>query len=161
MLVAAGLGLLTKTGWVFQNIDLTLRPGSVAAIVGPAGTGRSCLLLALTGRMAANTGRLMVAGHLMEDEQSQIRAITAVARIGSLAVPEPGLTVRESIDERCLLDNVDAKIGRTRFDDACNAMRVTFDPSGPGRDPGRRAGDAVRGGPGLCPDQRGARARRP
>jgi len=129
VLVAAGLGMLTKIGWVFQNVDLTLRPGSVAAVVGPAGTGRSSLLLALTGRLAANTGRLMVAGHLMEDAQAQIRAITAVARIGSLAVPEPGLTVRESIDERCLIDDVNTKIGRTRFVDACNAMRVTFDPS--------------------------------
>jgi ABC-type branched-subunit amino acid transport system ATPase component len=129
VLAAAGLGLLTKAGWVFQNVDLTLRPGSVAAIVGPAGTGRSCLLLTLTGRMAANTGRLMVAGHLMEDAEAKIRAITAVARIGSVAVPEPGLTVRESIDERCLMDNVNAKVGRTRFIDACNAMRVTFDPT--------------------------------
>ena len=123
------LGLLTKAGWVFQNVDLTLRPGSVAAIVGPAGTRRSCLLLALTGRMETNTGRLMVAGHLMEDAQAKIRAITAVARIGSVAVPEPGLTVRESVDERCLMDNVNAKIGRTRFNDACNAMRITFDPA--------------------------------
>ncbi len=129
VLAAAGLGLLTKAGWVFQNVDLTLRPGSVAAIVGPAGTGRSCLLLTLTGRMAANTGRLMVAGHLVEDAEANIRAITAVARIGSVAVPEPGLTVRESIDERCLMDNVNAKVGRTRFVDACNAMRVAFDPA--------------------------------
>jgi ABC-type cobalamin/Fe3+-siderophores transport system ATPase subunit len=129
VLAAAGLGLLTKAGWVFQNVDLTLRPGSVAAIVGPAGTGRSCLLLALTGRMETNTGRLMVAGHLMEDAEAKIRAITAVARIGSVAVPEPGLTVRESVDERCLMDNVNAKIGRTRFNDACNAMRITFDPA--------------------------------
>jgi len=129
VLAAAGLGLLTKAGWVFQNVDLTLRPGSVAAIVGPAGTGRSCLLLTLTGRMAASTGRLMVAGHLVEDAEANIRAITAVARIGSVAVPEPGLTVRESIDERCLMDNVNAKVGRTRFVDACNAMRVAFDPA--------------------------------
>ncbi len=41
VLEASGLGLLGKTGWVFQNIDLTLRPTSVAAIVGPSGTGRS------------------------------------------------------------------------------------------------------------------------
>jgi ABC-type branched-subunit amino acid transport system ATPase component len=129
VLAAAGLGLLTKAGWVFQNVDITLRPGSVAAIVGPAGTGRSCLLLALTGRMETNTGRLMVAGHLMEDAQAKIRAMTAVARIGSVAVPEPGLTVRESIDERCLMDNINARIGRTRFIDACNAMRITFDPA--------------------------------
>ena len=45
------------------------------------------------------------------------------------AGPEPGLTVRESIDEQCLIDNVDAKIGRTRFADAAAAMGLTFDPS--------------------------------
>ena len=38
-LVAVGLGLLTKNGWIFQDINLTLRPSSVAAIVGPAGHG--------------------------------------------------------------------------------------------------------------------------
>ena len=87
VLVAQGLGLLSKAGWVFQNVDLTLRPGSVAAIVGPAGTGRSCLLLALSGRMEANAGRLMVAGHMLDVKPSSIRSVTAVARIGSLGRP--------------------------------------------------------------------------
>jgi ABC-type branched-subunit amino acid transport system ATPase component len=128
VLVAKGLGLLTKSGWVFKDIDLTLRPASVAAIVGPSGTGRSCLLLALSGRMDANTGTLTVAGHNFADKPGQIRSLTAVARISSVAGPEPGLTVRESIDERCLIEDVNATIGRTRFEEACAALQVTFDP---------------------------------
>ena len=128
-LVATGLGLLTKDGWVFQDINLTLRPSSVAAIVGPAGTGRSCLLLALSGRMAANTGTLTVSGHLMSDRPKSVRALTAVARIGSITGPEPGLTVRESIDEQCLLEDVDRQVGRTRFAEACEVMQVSFEPT--------------------------------
>jgi ABC-type branched-subunit amino acid transport system ATPase component len=128
VLVAKGLGLLTKSGWVFKDIDLTLRPASVAAIVGPSGTGRSCLLLALSGRMEPNTGTLTVAGHNFSDKPSTVRSLTAVARIGSVVGPEPGLTVRESINERCLIENVDTTIGRTRFLEACAALRVTFDP---------------------------------
>ncbi len=129
VLVATGLGLLTANGWVFKDIDLTLRPSSVAAIVGPAGTGRSCLLLALSGRMAANTGTLTVAGHAMTDKPAAVRALTSVARISSLIAPEPGLTVRQSIDERCLSDDVDIRVGRLRFGEACAAMRVTFEPT--------------------------------
>ncbi len=128
VLVAKGLGLLTKSGWVFKDIDLTLRPASLAAIVGPSGTGRSCLLLALSGRMEPNTGTLTVAGHNLADKPGTVRNLTAVARIGSVVGPEPGLTVRESINERCLIENVDTTIGRTRFGEACAALRVTFDP---------------------------------
>ena len=129
VLVAENLGLLTPGGWVFRDISLTLRPSSVVGIVGPAGTGRSSLLLALTGRMEANTGTLTVAGHSAKDKPSAIRALTAVARIGSVITPEPALTVRQSIDERCLLDDVDPRIGRARFDEACAAMRLKFEPT--------------------------------
>ena len=129
VLVAENLGLLTPGGWVFRDISLTLRPSSVVGIVGPAGTGRSSLLLALTGRMQANTGTLTVAGHTAKDKPSAIRALTAVARIGTVITAEPALTVRQSIDERCLLDDVDPRIGRARFDEACAAMRLKFEPS--------------------------------
>ena len=128
VLVAKGLGLLTKSGWVFKDIDLTLRPASVAAIVGPSGTGRSSLLLALSGRMDPNTGTLIVAGRNFADKPGHIRTLTSVARISSVAGPEPGLTVRESIGERCLIEDVNATIGRTRFQEACAALEVTFDP---------------------------------
>lgn len=129
VLVAAGLGLLTKSGWVFKDIDLTLRPASVAAIVGPSGTGRSCLLLALSGRMDPNTGTLTVAGHNFADKPSHVRNLTSVARISTVIGPEPGLTIRQSIDERCLIEDVNATVGRARFAEACAALRVTFDPN--------------------------------
>jgi len=52
-----------------------------------------------------------------------------VARIGSISGPEPGLTVRESIDEQCLLEDVDRQVGRTRFAEACEVMQLSFEPT--------------------------------
>lgn len=55
---ACELGLKTSRGWVFRDVDLTLLQHGVAALVGPAGMGKSALLLALSGRMRVSTGRL-------------------------------------------------------------------------------------------------------
>lgn len=128
-LVAVGLGLLTKNGWVFQDINLTLRPASVAAIVGPAGSGRTSLLLALVGRMEANTGTLTVAGHSLRDRPKSIRLVSSVARAGRLTAPEPGLTVSESVAERCLIEDEKVLAGRSRFEEACAALKLVVDPT--------------------------------
>ena len=129
VLEASGLGLLSKTGWVFQNLDLTLRPTSVAAIVGPSGTGRSSLLLALSGRLRPTAGTLSVAGHSYQDKPSAIRQLTAVARVGAMTVPEPALTVSEYVAQRCLLEDVGLPEGRTRFAAACDALQLQLEPS--------------------------------
>jgi len=129
VLEATGLGLLGKTGWVFQNIDLTLRATSVAAIVGPSGTGRSSLLLALSGRLRPTAGTLSVAGHSYRDKPSAIRQLTAVARVGAMTVPEPALTVSEYVAQRCLLEDVGLPEGRTRFTAACDALQLQLEPT--------------------------------
>lgn len=129
VLEASGLGLLSKAGWVFQNIDLTLRPTSVAAIVGPSGTGRSSLLLALAGRLRATAGTLTVAGHAYQDKPSAIRQLTAIARVGSMTTPEPAFTVREYVAQRCLVEDVGLPEGRTRFAAACDALQLQLDPT--------------------------------
>lgn len=129
VLEARGLGLLGRSGWVFQNIDLSLRPISVAAIVGPSGTGRSSLLLALSGRLRPTAGTLSVAGHSYQDKPSSIRQLTAIARVGAVTNQEPALTVREYIAERCLLEDVGLPEGRTRFAAACDALQLQLIPS--------------------------------
>jgi len=128
-LEATGLTLETKRGTLFHDISLTVRPASLAAIVGPSGTGRSSLLLALTGRMGITMGVLAIAGRKLADSASEIRALTSVARIGNTIGPEPALTVNESVDESCLLDNVNMAEGRLRFAEACTALDLTVEPS--------------------------------
>ena len=62
-LTATGLGLMGGADWIFRDVDLTVAPGALAAVVGPAGSGRSSLLLTLAGRMRSTAGTLSVLGH--------------------------------------------------------------------------------------------------
>src|SRR5690349_5353496 len=57
---AEDFGLRGPRGWAFRGISLDAEPGSLIAIEGPSGSGRTCLLLALTGRMKATEGTAAV-----------------------------------------------------------------------------------------------------
>ncbi|MDN5805301.1 MAG: hypothetical protein L0H26_12070, partial [Microlunatus sp.] len=87
----------------------------------------SSLLLALTGRMAGATGELVVGGHSVAAEPRVVRARTSVARIADVVVPEPNLTIAESIVERGLLDNIDGDTVRRRFDAAAGILGLDAD----------------------------------
>jgi ABC-type lipoprotein export system ATPase subunit len=101
---AEQLGLRTKRGWVYQGIDLALTAGSVTAITGPAGSGRSMLLLTLAGRAKPTTGRLVIAG---QQRRPDIRKLVAVARITGAVELEPEMHVVDHIREAELLGNHD------------------------------------------------------
>jgi ABC-type Na+ transport system ATPase subunit NatA len=128
-LLATGLGWQGGSGWIFREVSVTVPPGSLAAIVGPAGSGRSSLLLTLAGRMTPTAGVLSVLGHDVADDPSAVRELTSVARAAGSIGPEPALTVRESIEERCLIDDVASAEGHTRFQQACQALQFSPDPS--------------------------------
>lgn len=128
-LVAAGLGLMGGSDWIYRDIEMTVAPGTLAAIVGPAGSGRSSLLLTLAGRMQPTTGTLTVLGHDRAVDAAGVRDLTSVARAAGVIGPEPALTVRESIDERCLIDDVAPVEGRLRFERACAALQFTPEQS--------------------------------
>ena len=55
---ARGLGLLTSSGWVYRDVDLCVPAGSVALVSGPAGCGKTALLLTLAARMLPSAGAL-------------------------------------------------------------------------------------------------------
>lgn len=120
-LAAHALGLRTRHGWVFRDVDLEIRRGSVTALVAPAGSGRSSLLLALTGRMRTTHGAVVFPG-AAETEPRTLRARTAVARVSDLIVPEDRHTVSEAITERCLIDGVAPRDGRGAFAAACTRL---------------------------------------
>lgn len=128
-LAATGLSLLGGPNWIFRGVDLTVAPGTLAAVVGPAGSGRSSLLLTLAGRMQPTEGTLSVLGHDLAVAVTAVRDLTSVARAAGVIGPEPALTVRESIDERCLIDDVAQAEGHLRFERACAAMQFRPDPT--------------------------------
>jgi ABC-2 type transport system ATP-binding protein len=100
MIEASGLGLRTRQGWVYRDVDLSVPPGSVAAITGPAGSGRTMLLLTLAGRAAPSTGELRVGDTL---RRADIRRQVAVARATGAVELDPDLTVADSRREAGLL----------------------------------------------------------
>jgi len=102
VLVASGLGVQGNAGWIFRDVDLRLPAGSLTAVVGPAGCGRSSLLLALAGRMRPTAGSLSVLGHNLADDPSAVRNLTSIAR-GQHGAARTGVD-RARVGRRALLD---------------------------------------------------------
>ena len=111
LLRTSGLGLRGARGWVFRDVDLDVPAAGLAAIAGPAGSGRSMLLLTLAGRAKPSIGTVTVAG---ETSVKAIRRMVAVARITGAVELEPDLRVRDHLVElRALLgDGIDFAAAR-------------------------------------------------
>ncbi|MFF4042600.1 ATP-binding cassette domain-containing protein [Streptomyces sp. NPDC001816] len=102
---AEGLGLKGPRGWAFRDITFDAKPGSLIAIEGPSGSGRTCLLLALTGRMKATKGAAAVGGSAIPRHMAAVRRVAAVANVAGVTDLEPALTVGEHLRERALLQH--------------------------------------------------------
>ena len=104
----AGLSLDGPEGPVFAPVDVTVRPGLLTAVVGPGGSGRSALLLALSGRMRGCRGTVLLDGveHPRRGDARRLRSRSAVARLAGLVAPEDRLDVAQSLAERALIDAV-------------------------------------------------------
>lgn len=105
---AEGFGLKGPRGWVFQGVGLTAPPGSLVAVEGPSGSGRTCLLLALTGRMRPTEGHAEVGGARLPGRAAAVRAFSALGPVPGVSELDPAFTVAEHLRERALL--------RRRFD---------------------------------------------
>ncbi|MGC0404022.1 ABC-type multidrug transport system ATPase subunit [Streptomyces sp. SAI-126] len=111
---AEGLGLKGPRGWAFRGIDLTAEPGALIAVEGPSGSGRTSLLLALTGRMKATEGTATVGGARLPKQLAAVRRFSAPAHVAGLTDLDPALTVGEHLRERALLQR--------RFGDSVRAL---------------------------------------
>lgn len=102
-ITAEGLGLKGPRGWAFRGVDLDAEPGSLLAIEGPSGSGRTSLLLALTGRMKATAGTATVGTARLPKQSAAVRRISALAHVAGVTDLDPALTVGEHLRERALL----------------------------------------------------------
>nr|WP_229877186.1 ATP-binding cassette domain-containing protein [Streptomyces bluensis] len=101
---AADFGLRGPRGWAFRGVGFQAEPGSLVVIQGPSGSGRTCLLLALTGRMKPGEGHAAVGPHRLPGGMSAVRRISALAHVPGVTELDPALTVGEHLRERALLE---------------------------------------------------------
>ncbi|MFH8835954.1 ATP-binding cassette domain-containing protein [Streptomyces sp. NPDC017868] len=101
--VADGFGLKGPRGWAFRKVSFRAEPGTLVAIEGPSGSGRTCLLLALTGRMRTKEGHAEVGGLALPRKMAAVRRITALGQVPGVSELDPAFTVAEHLRERALL----------------------------------------------------------
>lgn len=124
---AEGLGVKGPRGWAFRGISVDAEPGSLVAVEGPSGSGRTCLLLALTGRMKITEGTAIVGGARLPKQLSAVHRASALAHVPGVTDLDPALTADEHLRERALLQR--------RFGDSLRGLL---------RPPGERAAEAAR-----------------
>ncbi|MEU2393692.1 ATP-binding cassette domain-containing protein [Streptomyces sp. NPDC007369] len=100
---AENFGLKGPRGWAFRGVAIDAGPGSLIAVEGPSGSGRTCLLLALTGRMKANEGHAEVAGHRLPKRMAAVRRVAALGPVSGVNDLDQALTVAEQLREGALL----------------------------------------------------------
>ncbi|MFG3511007.1 MULTISPECIES: ATP-binding cassette domain-containing protein [Streptomyces] len=100
---AEEFGLRGPRGWAFRDVGLDAEPGALIAVEGPSGSGRTSLLLALTGRMRATEGTAAVGPARLPKQLAAVRRVSALANVAGLTDLDPALTVGEHLHERALL----------------------------------------------------------
>ncbi|MFE7763922.1 ATP-binding cassette domain-containing protein [Streptomyces sp. NPDC057438] len=100
---AEGFGLRGPRGWAFRGVGFDAAAGSLIAVEGPSGSGRTCLLLALTGRMKPSEGHATVGSLMLPKRMATVRRVSALAHVPGVTDLDPALTVGEHLRERALL----------------------------------------------------------
>jgi ABC-2 type transport system ATP-binding protein len=91
VLSVTGAGVRHRRRWTFRDLDLTVEPGESVAVIGPPGSGRTTVLLALARRFKLAAGSVTLSG------------TAALGYVHDVAEPEPVLTVDEHVRERLAL----------------------------------------------------------
>ena len=99
LITADGLSLSAARGPVYGPLSFDV-PDSLSVFAGPAGSGRTSLLLTLSGRMKAGSGALNVLGHDLPREARAVQKRTAIAGFESIDDLEPGVSVGQAVRER-------------------------------------------------------------
>lgn len=102
-LTAEDLGVKGPRGWVFRHLRFEAVPGALVAVEGASGSGRTCLLLTLTGRMRPTEGRARVGGAVLPRAMASVRRFSALGPVPGVNDLDPALTVAEHLRERELL----------------------------------------------------------
>lgn len=128
---AVNLGLKGPQGTVFSGVGFEAPPGSLVAVEGPPGSGRTCLLLTLTGRMRPSEGHALVHGHRLPGRLAAVRRVSAVANVPGVTDLEQSHSVAQHLREQALMQrrfgNAPRRLPRPRELFAPRAERAAAD----------------------------------
>ena len=103
IVVAHGIGVRTSAGSVFESVGFEAPAGSLTCVAGPGGSGRTSLLLALTGRMRITEGFASVAGHRLPGQERLVRRITGLGVVRGVNSLDPALSLDDHVRTEALL----------------------------------------------------------
>ena len=147
--VVTGTGLTVDgpRGHVFAGVDLTVDEGTVTAVTGGPGSGKTALLLAVAARLALTEGFLEVAGGLLPEERGRVQRAVTLAELPGINDLDLGMDVDHHLAERLAARSLHPWAGRrelTRaraaYDDLLAAARQEAPEALPATDPD---GDAL------------------
>lgn len=99
-ITAVGLCARGQRGLIFQGVDADIPASSLAAVVGRVGSGRTSLLLALSGRFRLLSGQVTVGRYETPRDLKAIRRAVAVARGRPAIELDQHLRVADLLTER-------------------------------------------------------------
>jgi cell division transport system ATP-binding protein len=123
-----GVGVTYKNGGVIalKGINLTIKSGDFAFLVGPTGSGKSTLLKLFYGEVKATEGTLQVAGKDITD--LPLREIPALRRQMGIVLQDYGLlpqrTVRENVTFACEVVGMPRREIKTRVPEVLERVGV-------------------------------------
>ncbi|ASU77242.1 hypothetical protein CDG81_01720 [Actinopolyspora erythraea] len=123
-ITARGISVRGPLGPVFSNVDADIRPGELATVTGPSGTGRTSLLLTLSGRLRPITGTIEVDGHPLPKDAKRARSLIAPARLRPGFELEGRWRVKEAVRER----RVTTKVTNDEISDAFDLVGIDPEP---------------------------------
>lgn len=112
---AAGLTASTGRGPVLNDVSLSVPAGDWLVVHGPAGAGKTALLLTLAGRMPFDDGRVRVAGRLLPQEASAVRHRVGLAETAGVNTLDDALTVDQHVAERLSIGSFGLWVPRRRI----------------------------------------------
>ncbi len=111
---------------VVHDVDLTLRPGEIVALIGANGAGKSTLVKAISGLLPAHSGEIRLSGRRIERLGPRARVLLGVAHVPEGRQVFARLTVAENLrlGAYAQLRGLDAAELERRRDEVCALFPV-------------------------------------